>query len=862
MQTALRSRKPIIVGSDSGVILPLLAIISFTLIVVFVVLGINARVVKYASIALRSRANDICWSVAGSLLPTARAADVFATSIDQFVANNPITRTTLIRARLIIPTMPDISIEPGFPFPTGFDASSQANDHNNFPPFIVANAGQDAGRDVCSLLGTCAANSFCSASPDHCIFQGDALPDASVYKFPPGGSGTFDTVDSRYPLTLWNNLWNAGNMASCELEAKVNTFLGFSGSKYISAKSVVWAPVTGKYYEPNSSPPPLNAPIFDGTVPSLDNPINPGLTIAVATEMTTTSDAYLSFNPSPNFYPSNFRDKYDLRSINPPITFQHPSPAQQYAEDFLSPVVDQTIALDALSNPDQEKMRAACSNPPALIRNIFVTSILELASRHGQLRNMTELLHINPQHRNVLNVNDYWRPVLGINYPSEIVRLGQDIALPIYQAPYVFYYGGVSSTNTSDLPEVVANIPAVFGQRIGTGDRLRDGFLNSFQSSGYSAQIQQHQALLASQLRICAHAYNPGNGIRRGHIDLPSSNFEPPTMPYQPDRPLRGQSYGSGQLWDTNCAYTRTGCSPDPTKFMTAAEVAGTLGTTQQCPFQQETGVDGPCVKPAPNGSLSTATYDLRPDLLGLLFYLKRDTSFGRSISAPGLFKLRLDPANAAPYGILDPLKLFDPAHGQYFESGTSPLANTLTSILIVLHQRLNAATSPQTGQSEAEAIRNLVGQINPTGDSQLRRPITIAYFPTTLEDALQESVSVLSLAFNAILGGPENTSQNLLLVFSPFDRQLYNCPSSPPEPPYDPIVGVDLSSCGGCPTGWPVTSSTITPTMQSGIGCIFEKYWKFLLTDDSGGVENSNSIKNAARSVFFKRLTHASLKF
>ena len=47
-----------------------------------------------------------------------------------------------------------------------------------------------------------------------------------------------------------------------------------------------------------------------------------------------------------------------------------------------------------------EQLMVSCSNPISLARNIFLRTLVELFSMHGDLRHNTTIMHANPQPRN------------------------------------------------------------------------------------------------------------------------------------------------------------------------------------------------------------------------------------------------------------------------------------------------------------------------------------------------------------------------------------------------------------------------------------------------------------------------------
>jgi len=73
----------------------------------------------------------------------------------------------------------------------------------------------------------------------------------------------------------------------------------------------------------------------------------------------------------------------------------------------------------------------------ALVRDTLLATIVELASRDGQLRRGTEILHIN-----LKSETGSQTP------PALIAQMGDDIAVRAFQHPYLFYKTKYGSSET------------------------------------------------------------------------------------------------------------------------------------------------------------------------------------------------------------------------------------------------------------------------------------------------------------------------------------------------------------------------------------------------------------------------------
>ncbi|MBN8550903.1 MAG: hypothetical protein J0M12_16440, partial [Deltaproteobacteria bacterium] len=255
-------------SKEHGVVIPLLAVISLGILTVLIVLGVNASIVKYASVDLRTEVNEICSDLAdrhiGAQINIARE---FATRVNSFAENLP-SRIELVSATLIAPTMPE-----DFAFPSGFASGAQGADHLVNPPFLA-----DSAQSLCSGpnffssdASVCGGTSFCSGSTK-CMFQGDVLSSIPENPAPAGGAQMSD----KYPETMLNNLTNAGNTVLCEFRAKVkNLWLG-TADQDIAVRVGFWQPAVGYPDYVPGDPPPFGFTTSPASIPF------PGFSIAVA----------------------------------------------------------------------------------------------------------------------------------------------------------------------------------------------------------------------------------------------------------------------------------------------------------------------------------------------------------------------------------------------------------------------------------------------------------------------------------------------------------------------------------------------------------------------------------------------------
>lgn len=930
-----------------GAFLPIFAVIAVAILAIVIGLSIDASIVKIAGLNLRIRADDICKVTAEAPTLIHNAVTNFSSQVNYLISQGAVNISqhaaqdiVITGAKLIVPTMPGNGL---FAF---FDPDNPLS--LPAPSFVGETTFAALGFPSCNVPGT------------DCIFEGRVSDPGGYDTEYPGSTGT--NVGK-----FWNNLQHAGNTVACELRATVTTYI--SGDKDILARTVWRRKLRGQFQQYDWSQARSTAP---------------GLTIGIATELTTNAgDPRFRFhqgilatipatvgvsygydtpgNPLfPGGGPANLRDLFDplfdfdqaarptdagniapgngrtafhFRARSRPfpepavtnnllwpfsvpsndpattvaempagllshlqsgvaswngVTYVWPQPAPPPlrsinfnrqvtggADPYQSwpPCQDPVNGLMGIPpNPndpsclvlsDREEMLAACMNPLILVRNTFISTIVELASRHGQLRNMTEILHVNPAHRNVANPGDI-PPVF--NHPSLITSFGEDITQQAFHMPFVAYYTGDAAGGAG-----------VFGvTRPGMPWTDKKGWINPFESAFVPAtawkhpvdgRLTSHHALVASQLRMCYHLYQDDpvfqpNEFGIDRFDGPNYHGAPggPCLgdelcPFEPGAAytffnrLRGDRVSvDDSYWDQLCPWQSDPalCSPDlplgaGSTLLTAGEVVASLGSAQTCPIfhaglpnaasggedifpdnaltaaKNETGI---CEKPPLDPGAGNLSFDLRPDILGFLIYAaKRDAADSntyrnfKALNSPGIFPIsnQASPASIETYGNA---------------SRYSVARNTTSAILIITHHPLSVP--------ERDAMRNEVL----TNPNLVNRPITLIYFPwtgTNKNDLIAE-IDNFELALGATPGfpdgrAPENpwfssssASENRVFVFSPYLAKYF--PTGPADDPEGKSA-----------------------TLRGAVSERFRNYWLYLLSDTRENVVVS------AENIFFQRI-------
>jgi|GEM_PF-4338507 len=786
------------IKSDRGAVLIIVAAVAMGVIAVLFILGINSVRIQRATQELRFVTDEICASVASDPLVQSRAAQNFGSQINTMVQTGRVPYLTNVAARVTIPTMPgtqlgEINIDN--PIDECECADGICVDTKLPIPFL-----SDQDPKITEL-----PISTCTVAGLSCIFEGDSCNTRQTH-----------SSSARYPQSAIINSSGAGSTVGCEVTAIVPSIVPLFG---IGNQSIVARVVWERSLRTNLVPPqnPMIANV-------------PGLTIAISTYLqvppnTAPNAPVFSFGGAA--YPKNFQALVDpvlaqTSTATPNFSWKRPpgtSANKQLYPWTAAETLQRTIpGYPSITDQNRDDILQACLNPAVLVRNLFVATIVELASRHGELRNRTEILHPNP--------------VTGLesNPPVQMVRFGQDLTAlnPSagigYQLPYLYYQASAPFT-AGALQVLTPNETDI---------------------------VAQTRAFLASQLRICYGLYQgaagPANLLNRfgstaagkttletafgqllaNNLSMPLENDLDSTSPYARPPNLfqsNGNFLQDGHPWDQKCPWGANGqpfCSLDPVDFsrpLRATELVSILGSSQLCPYKSANYPDYNLYNlegnPNCTSNLPAWTSDLRPDWLSTLGYIGGVvTGANNALVSPGMFAVVGIPGTngQTPFGPNGDTG--DPAN--VYRTATS----LSTAVLLVLHR-------PPFNQDEAEAIKGRLIAAGLQGGLG-NRTVTVAYFPTNLADSLPAALTLIQDAFNI---DPTITdsdpTQNALFVFSPNSQKYADGTNT----------GTDLPTFV-CPT-WDATE-----------GC-FGAYWQYMLGEATNKQEN---IVDAAANVFLAR--------
>ena len=711
-------------ANERGGVLVLFAVMFGALFFTLILLGVNPIVVRSASTGLRTLADQLCQDLthpSHNTVITRRTAERFSEQlVNQWNAGivRPRALVSLTEARLIMPTMPNVAFDLFTPSLATLEAGTYLED----PSAVLHpdNSGQGLAFNQLGLPSCLGVGVECRLVTD---LDPVSAPD-------------------RFPASLWNNVDNAGHTVGCELKARVTRFL--APPVTIVARSAGWKPVRGEY--------PAYAP-YQHLV-SGQQAEAPGFTLAIAPHLTTVStDARFSF---PASYGNTFLARNDPLTVlnrnlqGSPLSFVMASPnfaVQPNDHDTKRVANVAGVYVNApapIVNPvTNQRLRdflVHCANPLTLARNLFTGTMLELASRHGQLRGATELLLVGSQSRGVATANDF-DDGTGPQGPTIMVPFGADLTQRRYQLPYVTFRTGATSAPPGAF---------VADDRFGPTPYINP-FVNGSDYAGgdLTADLSEFHSLVAGQLRYCYHLYRSTSPVDAEKyierlIDPVAAKLDNQGFESDTDFSWRNKLSsitGGNQRWDQE--------NPYGDGDLNAAELVSTMGALQRCPYDHPAS-GGSCLKP--NAALPSAligSQDLRPDVVGLLSYLNSPCSSSSilGLNSPGLFGTGSGEINDASLR----------SRSVAACGGTQP--RNRTPLMLVLHQRLTGVAAGGGGfQGEAAAIRGIVDSID--------RPIIVVYFPDNINSASDAALDVLRFAFD--ISANPTPDDNQLVVFRP----------------------------------------------------------------------------------------------
>ncbi len=678
---------------ERGAVLPIAAIMALALLGFLTALAVDSYVVKDAQRRFRSGVDSICKQVALEATNQERAFSLFAAKIKLLAGSDSggyLRRTTITSARLLIPITPDIQVDEN-----GRDSIDSG--YLRAPSFD-------------SLIEENTDNPQCSESPDgvsSLCFIGHISTSALQHAGPIRRPYSLFPIETLINENMRGIARNAGMIAGCEVVAEVKPLFKIGealSTLAMKVKALWWTPVRAMH--------------GDGRTLGW-----PGLSIAIGTQMRADAGQRLfRFDKEVNrqaLYDSNFETHFDplFRAkgrINEELPFRGGAPQtfrgmvegqmvtmqlrQSYVYDkLLAEKEDPQSPYLVVSELDNRSMRspiffenivASCVNPPAMVRNALLSTIVELAARHGQLRDSTEILSMNSMS-------------LGkITPPATITELGQDLMLKNYQIPFVSGY-----------------------HDFGRGAEWINPFLSD---PPQVAPFQELMRMYAQQLRYCLDLYTR-ESESVGYLQRFTNDAQ--------DRLFRN-SFGSAEAearalqtrfrsvgivrpshtWDQYQSWNAAA-----SEGITAAQVVSVLGSTTLCP--REVDHDGTSVCTA-----QQAAQSLAPDINTTARYLSGDSmTASDDFTITDETPIRPVPAVVSP-GLFPLGSSITRNSSLPFDAARYTSAKSVdTHVLIVTH-----TLPPLTAASPFIQIVNRMA-LGPRP-----RPVTIVFIPTNRADLAQ----------------------------------------------------------------------------------------------------------------------------
>ena len=829
-----------ILCSNRGVYLPLLALFISLIASAFMVFGHDSIVIRRKSLALQKATDDICYSAATSGIPMIQdtSAAAFINGVESLknrIANasaDPLYGVKLSRADLFIPTSGN----------------------------TVAVAHIRGGAVT---LTTRVLDKALSLTADENYAESKCHLDNSAYcKF--FGDGDWLMNNSQeFPAGTWTSQVDAGNTVACVFEAEFDTMV--SGVQNLKARSA--------------------EQLFVRTGKNADKSSRPGLSLIIAPQTAThVDDLRFRFNSDGNDKMKTYfkfidplENSVEMVSGVNSMTLPKSMPFQGFSEHTDTSVTPEVLTEYELGNdslaalrpvsqycrageaydcdlndpsscsraPDSNCTRAvqelaiACMNPAIYVRNTFISSMLELSSRDGELRDNVGVYMANAASTRLSAVAE---SEAGYNGDS-----AHDWSLgPSTRATALWMKG-------HDLTSNYAQLPFATFRSLGETD---SPWVNPWQSNPLITKAEtddsywklaDQQTLIANQLRYCGHLYansSGGSGASVASAFYPTptgirylnnpttSEFSAAFQSYNlrfedrdafpftlfPRTELEGREQSTVDGW----AFSEQNPWNLPEKSLKGFIGLSLLGSVQSCPSPSLAGCQsvGYWDNALDANGVTLARADLEPDLVGALGASTSDDTKSYPFASPGMFQLTDNQATTTePFG-----GSFNSDGCQSMGRITRPYRNcsdTNSHQLLVLH------TPPS--DSQATALRDIVSNIRDRG--QL---VTVVYIPVARLHAEDEALQRLYKAFGfssraKALQEQSGLFSDPILVLSPYTVAL------------------------GGGADYPFGRNAGLPEWEN-----FSNYWHWLINFDSNPREN---IVEVAKKLFLHRVLKRKLQ-
>ncbi|NMC63135.1 MAG: hypothetical protein GYA55_08195 [SAR324 cluster bacterium] len=367
-------------------------------------------------------------------------------------------------------------------------------------------------------------------------------------------------------------------------------------------------------------------------------------------------------------------------------------------------------------------------NPPVKIRNRFLSTIVELASRHAHTRSSTGIFMINPVHE-ITEKEEITEtknsPRILYNFPAVIVNYGEDLTAHNYQIPYTWYRSenfkqpnDVKIENQIDLDEIFP-----FSKGSGSVTRKRyESLISSLPRSAVHLFARDKLPRLGEDFSSKYRYFDNSQGF------LPDEYSWKQYLCYENVSPSASNlGYDQNDPWaDQDSSFT--------TRRLKASEAVSALATIQKCPFETAMGIS---IDGSDQCKARAYEQDLHGDIGAMLrSWIDGGYQANRAIASPGLYPIN---SNASSLKVKSPL-------------------------ILVLHR-------PIFGKEEVEDIKSMIAQQK----ANQGPPIVIVYIPFLAEYANADEsnenknyVNAIAEIFQANLNAPDGPYGNVMINISP----------------------------------------------------------------------------------------------
>jgi hypothetical protein len=364
---------------------------------------------------------------------------------------------------------------------------------------------------------------------------------------------------------------------------------------------------------------------------------------------------------------------------------------------------------------------------------MIASTLVELAARHGQTRNLTQVTSINSRHK-----GSWASP----NRPVDIVQFGQDLTAELYQHPFVTFFSDDSSAATQTLGGLQSGFVLPWADNPNT---------NSPRYQTDTARLKR-DTFLAQQLRYCLHLWD-FDLVQRPklplHVEL--ARFLPREFGFSFSLQDTAGAVDAGiyDHWDYGDPWGQLPPNnPTVSRLLNAAEVVQSLGSTQLCPAPGSPQNEFDC-----KGNQFSPTNDLEPDLYA---YLAHQLGPLQSYPSPGLFH-PVDNSNV-PVTNENDISSVQP---MYRAPNSIPAYPAKSVVVIITTKGLRDPPASPYHQSLKGAVQAL---------NTLGRPVIIVFIPATGADSNTTPNFCEILRRGNTCSSPElGAENNRLFLLSPY---------------------------------------------------------------------------------------------